>query len=104
MITAAQLARGVMRASTANGVPLAMPAAQVALEAPAKNVSVTPMARCQSPVTLSQGSAGVDQEPRGRSVTAANTGMRVRARSVFFVEMNAPAFFSVTWLAWSRWP
>ena len=66
-----------------SGVPLAMLAAQAALEAPAKNVSVTPMAHCLSPVTLSRGSARADPEPRGRSVTAVNRGMRARAWSVF---------------------
>lgn len=65
------------------GVPLAIPAAQAAPEAPAKNVSVTLMAPCLSPVTQSRGSARADPEPRGRSVMAASTGMRVRARSVF---------------------
>lgn len=104
MITAAQLAHEDTKASTVNGVPLAILAAPAALEVPAKNVSVTPMARCLSPVTLSRGSARADLEPQGGSVTAASTGMRARARSACFVEMNARAFFSVTWLAWSRWP
>lgn len=65
------------------GVPLAIPVAHAALEAPAKNVSVTPMALCLSPVTLSQGSAHADLEPQGRSVMAASTGMHVKAWSVF---------------------
>lgn len=83
MIIAAQPARGGMKASTVNGVPLAMLAAQAALEAPAKNVSVTPMAPCLCPVTLSQGSACADLEPRGRSVTAVRPGMHAKAWSVF---------------------
>lgn len=81
MITAARRAHVDMKASTANGVPPAILAAQVAPEAPAKNVSVTPMARCLSPVILSRGSARADLEPRGRSVMAASTGMHERARS-----------------------
>lgn len=99
MITAVQNAQGDMKANTVKGVPLAIPVAHAALEAPAKNVSVTPMALCLSPVTLSQGSAHADLEPQGRSVMAASTGMHVKAWSVFFVVMNAQAFFSLTCLA-----
>lgn len=103
MTTAALLVHGDTKASTVKGVPLAILAVQAALEAPAKNVSVIPMAHCLCPVTLSQESARADPEPREGSVTAASTGMHARAGSVFSVEMSAPAFFSVTWLAWSRW-
>lgn len=63
MITAAQHVHEDMKASTAKGVPLAILAVQAAPEAPAKNVSVTPMAHCLSPVTLSQESARVALEP-----------------------------------------
>lgn len=104
MITVAPLAPGDTKASTVNDVPLAILVAPAALEVPAKNVSVTPTARCLSPVTPSQGSAHAAPEPQGRSVTAASIGMHARAWSVCFVEMNARAFFLVTWLAWSRWP
>lgn len=93
MITAALLVLGAMKASTVKGVPLATLAVPAALEAPAKNVSVTPMAHCLCPVTPSQDCARAALEPRAGSVTAVSTGMPARARSVFFVEMNAQAFY-----------
>lgn len=104
MTTDALPALGDMKDSTVKGVPQATLAVQPALAAPAKNVSVTLTAPCLFPVTQSQDSARAALEPQEGSVMAASTGMHERARSVSFAEMNAQAFFLVTWLAWSRWP
>lgn len=104
MIIAALSVHGATRASTAKGAPLATRAVQAAREAPVKSVSVTPTAPCLCPATRSQASACAAQEPQGAGVTAASPAMHARAPSVFFVETSVQAFFSVTWLAWSRWP
>lgn len=71
-------------------MPLAILVAPAALEVPAKNVSVTPTARCLSPVTPSQGSAHAAPEPQGRSVTAASIGMHARAWSVCVRTLTSP--------------